>query len=308
MSRVDAVRRWLDGLSAHLAHVPDLHPKNAALCLDSTVRGIQTDLEATLDRDAPVHTVFVASSTVFTVALEWCAVLLARGGRVTIKTPRGLGAWYDAITTGTGLPLTATMDRSVLHQADRVVLMGSDATVEAVRAALDAPERLLAFGTRHSVAWFTDPMRAEWLALDTVLYDGRGCMSPCAVYSPIASAADLLANELAQAREVLPLGTVHPEEAAWIRERRMLAKVTGRVVSEHVIELPPEHASPRPTPGVVTVHPVGRFDDVPIDPDRLSVLGSDRETRDDVRTVPLGRMQRPALDRLHDGVAWLDVV
>lgn len=308
MSPVEAVDAWLAQLERQLEHVPHLSEANARLGLQTAVRAIQAELHANLERPAPAHTVFVASSTVFTVALEWCAVLLARGGRVTLKTPRGLEAWYDALAASTDLPLEATTDRSVLNDADRVVLMGSDATVDAVRSALTHPDRLLAFGSRHSFAWFTDPTRAEWLALDTVLFDGRGCMSPCAIFSPMANAGELLANELHQAREVLPMGDLAPSEAAWIRERRMLAAVVGRVVSDHVIELPVEYWSPRPTPGMAVVHPLADFASLPIEPNRLSVLGSDRDTRDDVRCVQLGRMQRPPLVRTHDGVNWLDVV
>ncbi|MCA9571913.1 MAG: hypothetical protein KC656_28945, partial [Myxococcales bacterium] len=211
MSRWPDVEAWLAGLDAHLPLVPDLSPEGARMALDLARMALR-EVPEHLDRPAPAHTVFVASSTVFTVALEWCAVLLARGGRVTLKVPRGLEPWYAAITRDTGLPLEATTDRRVLATADRVVLMGSDATVEAVRAALPDPSRLLAFGSRHSLAWWTDPTHAVDLALDRVLYDGRGCMAPTGIFSPIPDAAERLAEALERARAVVPLGTVHPSE------------------------------------------------------------------------------------------------
>lgn len=307
MSRWDAVEEWLAGLDAHLHLVPDLSSAGARAAL-AVARAEALQARHVLDRSAPAHTVFVASSTVFTVALEWAAVLLGRGGRVTLKAPRGLQAWYAAMADSTPLPLEATTDRAVLASADRIVLMGSDDTVAAVHASLPHPERLLAFGSRHSVAWWTDPDSASRLALDLVLYDGRGCMSPTAVYSPLPDAAELLDDAIRRVRFALPLGTVHPAEAAWIRERSALAKVLGRVVGR-VLELPAEHARARATPGVAVLHPVATLDEVPLPSMGISVLGTDADVAPSgIRTVPLGRMQRPTLQRLHDGVPWLDVV
>ncbi len=305
MNRWPDVHAWLDRLDEALPLVPDLSPEGALLGL-AAARSTLQDVPRHTDRPAPAHTVFVASSTVFTVALEWCAVLLARGGAVTVKSPRALAAWYDALAAATSLPLRATTDRSVLAEADRVVLMGSDATVEAVRATLTHPERLLAFGSRYSLAWWTDPRNVGAVALDHVLYDNRGCMAPTGIFSPLPDAADRLAAYLEQV--TVPVGRIHDEEHAWIRERRALARVVGRVVSERVIELPPAYWSPRTAPGLAVVHPLKRFEDLPVRPKAVSVLGTDDARRPDVRCEALGRMQRPPLDRCHDGIRWLTVL
>lgn len=307
MSRWERVEAWLTGLDAALPLVPLLSPGGASVALHGARQLLLDGGPRHLARSAPPHTVFVASSTVFTVALEWIAILLARGGRVTVKSPRGLEAWYDALAQ-TDLPLEATRDRHALRTADRVVLMGSDATVEAVRATLSEPERLLAFGSRHSLAWWTDPAHASEVALDHALYDGRGCMAPTGVFTPLPDAADRLAEALAAVRRRLPLGDRTDAEHAYARERILLARVAGRVVSPEVIELPLHLWRPRSIPGVAQVYRAERFDDVPLTAERISVLGTDAERSRDVRVAGLGRMQLPELDRLHDGVRWLEVV
>ena len=307
MSRWEAVADWLDGLESHLGHVPLLSPAGARLGLESALQSIRIDAPEHLDGPVAAHTVFVASSTVFTVALEWVALLLARGGRVTVKVPRGLEAWYQAIAN-TELPLAVSTDRDVLQEADRVVLMGSDETVAAVQAALPHPERLLAFGSRHSLAWWTDPEQAAQVALDHVLYDGRGCMAPTGVFTALPDGADRLAAALQVLREGVPLGSLHDAEHAWARERRALARVVGRELGPYVLELPAGLWTPRAIPGVAQVYRADRLEDLPLEVDRISVLGTDREQVPGVRCEPLGRMQRPPLDRLHDGVRWVDAL
>lgn len=308
---LERVLTWRQALRTLTPDLPDLSPAGARFALDAALDAWD-DLPRHVDRPVPAHTVVVPASTVFTAPLEWAAVLLARGGKVTIKAPRALEAWFAQVARSTDLPLVSTVDRAVLMSADRVVLMGSDATLAGLQTGLG--ERLLGFGHRFSVAWWEDPAHAEDLALDLALYDGRGCMSPVAVFSPIPDAAARLADAMAALEVRLPRGRLTPAEGASVRERTALARVLGRATvgpAWAVLELPVERFTPAGLPRVATVHtasfPAFLAAIEPFAPS-LSVLGTDRPTGLTVRECALGRMQLPPLDRLHDGVDWLRAI
>lgn len=313
---LERVERWRSSLRAIRPELPDLSEAGARFALDAALDALD-DLPRHLDRPAPAHTVLVAASTVFTAPLEWAAVLLARGGAVTLKAPRALEPWFAQVAAAgqeAGLPLSSTLDRGVIPTADRVVAMGSDATLDALRAALPDPSRLLGFGHRWSVAFWSDPTHAEALALDLALYDGRGCMSPLAVFSPLPDAGGRLADALASVSARLPRGSLSAGEHARVRERIALARVLGRSwVGAYgaVCELPADRFVPDGLPRCVVVHPASHaeaLERIRAHVPRLAVLGTDRPFGLDAREVSLGAMQRPPLDRLHDGVPWLEVV
>ncbi len=322
MSTWEAVDAWRRRLREQ---VPDvgLSPANARL-------GLQTALDALdglpphLDAPAPRHTVFVAASTVFTAPLEWLALLLGRGGRVTIKAPKLLAEWFEQVSACArteGLPLSSSTDRDVLTRPDdtgalpdAIVAMGSNATLKAIREALADHQHLVGFGERFSVAFWSDPARADALALDLALYDGRGCMSPVAIFSPIPDALDLLADAMQRAEDRWPCGALAPGEAARIRSRQALAQVVGSHRSGTgwaVHQLPVDRFDPAAAlPRVAVLHEADQdaFLRV-VQPSfsRLSTVGSDAPLAiPDVRVCALGAMQRPPIDRLHDGVNWLD--
>lgn len=302
-----SVHRWREHLRGLTPSVPHLSTENARFCLDSALDAWDS-VPGLLDRRAPEHTVIVCASTVFTGPLEWCAVLLARGGRVTLKAPRGLGAWFAQLPMP-GLALEVSADRSSVFDADRVVAMGSDATISSIRSVLPNPSVLLGFGHRFSVAWWKDPDHAEDLALDLAMYDGRGCMSPVSVYSPLPDAGPRLADAMRRVARVLPLGTISGLEAARARERRARATVLGRV-HDSVCELP----LAGPSPGLCRTPVLHRCDRSAflqaIAPhlDHLSSIGTDENLPVSTRQCALGQMQRPPLDRLHDGVDWVRAV
>ena len=321
MSRWEAVDTWRTYLRT-LSPDVGLSPTNASLGLTAALDALD-DLPAHLHAPAPRHTVFVAASTVFTAPIEWLALLLGRGGRVTIKAPEALASWFDTLADTArrvGLPLQSTTDRAVLTQPDAaglrpevVVAMGSDATLDAIRATLTDEQRLVGFGTRISVAFWTDPQQADALALDLALYDGRGCMSPVAVFTPLPDAVELLAAAMERAEARWPCGALRPGEAAAVRSQRALARVLGAERSGPgwaVHQLPVDRFDvARAFPRVAVLHPADRqafLDTIQPWNGRLSTVGTDTrlEVRD-ARVCPLGRMQRPPLERRHDGVDWL---
>ena len=217
---LDKVFAWRDRLRQVQPLVPSLSPEGAAEALRVALDALD-ELPALVERPAPPHTVFVAARTVFTAPIEWCAVLLSRGGRVTIKSPDSLLPWFEQLADATDLPLQATTDRGVLQRADRVVVMGSDATVRTLQSSC---ADVLGFGSRFSVAWWTNPASADALATDLALHDGRGCMSPVAIFSPLPDAAERLTAAMERAQQRLPRGSLSPAEGALIRERGALAR------------------------------------------------------------------------------------
>lgn len=316
----DAVRAWRDRLRtldpAPLA--PGLSPAGARAAWGAALDALADDV---LDRVAAIEgepfpaAAFVAARTVFTAPLEWCAVLLGRGTEVTLKHPvghPGAATVYADLARAVDLPLRVTDDRAAIDDVPLVVAMGSDATVAAIREqAEDA--RVLGFGHRFSVAWITGLDALPALAEDVALYDGRGCFSPVAVLTPLAAGdvLDRLGGALAEVQERWPRGQVSDEEHARIRTRRALAAVVGEVRRGDGWELhalPPSRLDPVALPRAVAVHQT-------TDPAAalarwsrwLSTVGTDQVglSWPGARTCRPGRMQRPPVERLHDGIDWL---
>jgi hypothetical protein len=128
-----------------------------------------------------------------------------------------------------------------LATADCVVVTGSDETVAAVGARARPPRRLVTYGHRLSVAVLgSEALRgnglrdaAGRLALDVVLWDQLGCLSPVAAFVVAAGVdaadafAEALAAALADAEQRLPRGAVGKAAAARIALERADAEMRG---------------------------------------------------------------------------------
>lgn len=321
MRRLKAVRAWrnrLRGVDPVVA-APHLSPEGARLALDVALDALSDDALAHAVGMAGVpyaHATVVCARTVFTASLEWCAVLLARGTAVTLKLPAGvpgLGPEMLAHAAALGLPLQITDAHGAVRGSELVVAMGSDATIEAIRAELMPGVRFLGFGHRFSVAWIREVASLRGVAESAALHDGAGCMSPVAVFTdlPLSEVVPRLAEEMASAAARWPRGPVAAADAAQIRTRGALARVVGTVAEGpgwSVHGLPAERFLPASLPRSLAVHRVSGFDEVhPKLGDRLSTLGTDdpEVSVPGARVCAPGEMQRPPLNRLHDGVDWL---
>ena len=315
---------------------PWLSPQGAQAAWDEALAPLTLSALAALStRPGPPweHAAFVAAGTVFTAPIEWLAALLARGTKVVLKHPAGNPGAAEVLARTAqlcDLPLTATGDRGAVR-APLVVAMGSDATMRSLRRELPATTRLLAHGHRFSAVWHTgaelapDPrvpagFASAWqrIAADAALHDGRGCLSPTVVFTqrPLAEACDALAQAMQQAQERWPVGDVSPAESVAIRTRAALARVVGEVRSGpgwSVHGLPSDRVRPAAMARslVVTRLPNAAALRSWLGPWRstLSTLGTDRPDHlagwAEIRTCAPGRMQRPDLFRLHDGVDWV---
>jgi len=121
-----------------------------------------------------------------------------------------------------------------LLAAECVVASGSDETMRAIQARLDASQRFVAYGHRLSIAVIdadaVDEQReplAESLSLDVALWDQLGCLSPAVIYvvgrgAVAASVAlgETLADRLEEKSRSLPRGEVAASVAATIANER----------------------------------------------------------------------------------------
>ncbi|MEQ1566843.1 MAG: acyl-CoA reductase [Myxococcota bacterium] len=329
LGRVVAWRELVRGLDPATIGSP-LSPAGVRAALDAALEPLTDDAlaRAASVSGRPFSTAcVVVARTVFTAPLEWCAVLLARGTAVVVKHPEGapgLAPHLVAAAREVGLPLGATADRTAVFGPELLVAMGNDDTIGALSGV--PAERALLFGARFSIAWVREVRSLEAVAADAALHDGRGCMSPVAVATPLPFAEVLpaLAAAMANAERAVPRGAISAWEAARIRDRRALARAVGQAVegpgwAAH--GLPPDRFDPTALPRVLAVHTLPDLAAFTrwIGPAaaHLSTVATDDPSLlpgegargpilfPGARVVPVGAAQRPPLDRLHDGVDWL---
>lgn len=324
-SRLDRVIAWLDDVRAlDVAGLcPHLSPAGARAALDAALAALSPDdLARAVDRPGVPfdRATMVVARTVFTAPLEWAAVLLTRGTALTLKPAsddRDFARTIAQRAHDHDLALQTTDERAVVTGVPLVVAMGSDATVATIRDLVDADARYLGFGHRFGAAWLTTAAGFAALGPDLALHDGLGCMSPAAVLTdwPLDDALEALAATWREVDRKLPAGPLAGLTGARIREREALAKVVGRVdrgAGWSVHALPLSRFRPAALPRSVVLHAAVSRDEagqllarhestlstVATDDPALALPGPAR------RCAP-GEMQRPPLDRLHDGVDWL---
>lgn len=339
-TRWEQVRAWRDRLrTATIATVQDdLSESGLRAGLHAALDGLSDDAlarVAALQGRAWPTALVITTATVPTAALEWIALLLGRGSVVTWKHPTGRPGLAPILAElAHDLPLTITAERDAIDHADAIIVLGSDETVAAVRAQAPRTAHVIGHGHAWSCAWITgaplpdDPripseFRDPWgrVAADATLYDGRGCLSPAIVFTPLPleQALDALGDAMRRAATRWPMGTLHPSEAALERSRRAHTRVVGAYRrgegwSLHGVGV--HDVSPAALPRSIAVVAVP---DLPTATGCAARWGSSLSTvaTDDpsaaeawlqagaTRICAPGRMQRPPLDRVHDGVRWV---
>ncbi len=318
----EAVQSWgnMDpsGWNTGLSHA------GARIAQKSAVEGILADSLQRAGHTAPETLVIWCASNVFTAPVEWCALFSALGSRVVLKAPSGAPEAVKALaqafsSLGTRAHVLDHQEAlGLLEDADALLAFGSDESLAALEGALPkaAPAGLRAslHGHRASFAVVSgDPAWADALAWDAVLHDGRGCMSPHAVFclgdtGPLSAA---LAQALERLHSEVPPGPLAPWQGSEWRRRCGLARVLGSSLAGDrwaVNTLPPREVGLGPLPRMLTVHPIQGLEALQglsqlplstcatdLDPADISQLGFPR-------ICTPGNMQRPPLDRHHDGV------
>lgn len=315
--RTADVKAWRDHLLAHRVPASHLSDSGAEDVWFGALTAVSDQaLDALDDGPAYASAVLVCARTVLTAPIEWCAVLLARGTRVTLKVPSSSPGWTQALVDAAeplDLPLTATTDRTVVQDADLVVAMGTDETMDALRPLISGT--FIELGHRFSVAYCTESWSG--VAADAARHDGRGCFSPTVVLSSHPKAAEQLADAMSAAQHQWPRGEVSPIEGATTRARGALARVTGQCVTGEgwsVHQLPVEHLEPTALPrsvALVRVENEQQAVDIIARFSRwLSCVATDGDASlwqplRPSRIVAPGELQRPKLHRIHDGLDWI---
>jgi len=331
---VAKVLRWLDALTPpQNSGLSDEGAQEALSAARTPIQEFLKNVPSTVFRGRYGHVTMVASRTVFTAPLEWVALLLASGSTVRLKRPEaGLSIWDSWVKTAENLPLTITTERTLLHDTELVIAMGSDETIATLKEqCLTGPE-FLGFGSKFSIALVTNETVIQdsktpndvWgrIAADVALYDTRGCMSPSIVLTttPLHEAIPRLAHAMESANVIWPRGTISDFEGAKIRERIVLSKLVGQVVEEKafsILGLPLHYTSTAALPRVLQVVHVDSIADmlsyVMEHAGQLSTVGTDlsddtifNDIAPHTRVCKLGQMQRPPILRLHDGIPWID--
>ncbi len=308
-----------------------LSPENARACwLDALELADQADLARPLTGTAPRAVAIIASANVFTAPLEWAYQLAARGVRVVLKAASRQQGSAAALAALPGVEVRSWLggddleaEARTLAQVDAAVVLGAEPTIRAMKNR--APVPVLGLGPRFGIAWAPkiDASGAALLARDLARYDGRGCMSPTALFTAAPDLA-VLAAAMADAERHWPRGEVSAEEAVETRRLTMLARATGGAVEGEgwaVLELPAARFQPATLPRVLVVHRAAAVEEMAaaLAPWRaeLGTVGTTDtagvrgvlDAAPGVRLCPPGEMQRPPGSRpLHDGVdvlAWL---
>ncbi|MEE2751590.1 MAG: acyl-CoA reductase [Myxococcota bacterium] len=303
---------WNTGLSAAGAR---LAMKTAAkLVLDG---------ELGVPRGQPPKTVVIwCASNVFTAPLEWTAQFAALGAEVRLKAPSAsplsTQAMAEAFRTlnvhAHHLDHTAAL--GLLEGADALLAFGSDETLADLDTQIPADLKRSFHGHRASIAVVSgqNPIRtAEALAWDLVLYDGRGCMSPSAIFclDHAEELAEALGSALAQAGDTIPPGPLEPWQGPQWRSRTGRARVLGRCLEgKQWAVCTTNRSSLEPNlPRMAVLHELDDLQslsflsDVP-----LSTCATDLEHTQELEALGFhricspGDMQRPPLNRRHDGV------
>jgi len=301
LCRLDAAK-WDTGLS----------PANARACWAGALSTLGAEGRPRVDRGrAPRAVGLIASANVFTAPLEWLVQLAARGVPTLLKPARGqtgmAEAWAGCIPGMSVRPWRGgelDPEAEFLAEVDGVIAFGRRETLDAIGARVPPGVVYIPFGPRYGVS-VVDEIGADTV-LDHALYDGRGCMSPAAVFARRVNLADI-GNRMEAAETQLPRGRVEPADAAAIRARVALGKAVGRVEEgAHwaVIELPIRYFSPIALPRVLNVHPFADLEEVraAVEPTGALLGTVAGEGLDATRVCAPGRMQFPEVGRAHDGV------
>ncbi len=319
-------------LSAYKALDPEgwgtgLSPEGARLGLDRVLTPLLGNLPRWPDSLRPPRRLVIwCAGNVFTAPLEWTAIFAAAGTEIVLKAPSTVpGPVLDLARcfAAEGLPVEASdlpheQAWHLLDGADAVLGFGSDAAMSSLDSTLQPGVRRALFGHRVSIAIVNGPQHAERLVDDTVLFDGRGCMSPVAVFalSQATEVAHALAQGLAGAALKVPRGELEPAWGPRWRRRVGLARILGQVHEGHewaVPVLPPRWFEPEPLPRLLPVHPVGELDTIPeiLNGLPLGTCGTNLDSHDWPRLVEgigfplvarLGEMHTSPLNGTHENI------
>jgi hypothetical protein len=304
-------------LRQHLLQTTRLSAPNIELsltrCLETTAT--EAELEALLASAAPGPRTHVRlSGNVFVAALRAIALGLAASADVHVRASRRDPALAQALHELE--PELFRLESELSPRAgDRYFAYGSDETLLELRRSLPRGVWFHPHGSGFGAVVLKpaapEPIDSRALALDTALFDQRGCLSPRVVLvagdeAVGRSIAASLASELAALEQELPPGARSNDEAAGERRARDAAAYafelfeagSGWVSVGSTFQLPP---AARCLHIVFAPDPLAQL--APFAAQLTCVAGQSQRDRVELarsfpraRVVALGDMQRPVFD------------
>jgi hypothetical protein len=274
----------------------------------------------------------VLSANVCVAALRAIVLAVATSDVVLIK-PSRRDPWLTELLVREGAPLMRALgvelsltDSLAVQPGDEVHFYGGAEAASAVRDQLPPGARLRVhgpgFGLAHVDAQSSLEDAARLLAQDVVPFDQQGCLSPRVAFvagptERVQRFAECLAGELQLASQRVPRGAVAESLRAEAAVFERTLQAVGEVLRgpEHLVavDLAPESLLLPPPVRALLVLPatVGPRLLRPVQSEItcVGVCGGVPEwVPVRARVVPLGKMQRPALDGPVDGRTELENV
>jgi len=270
----------------------------------------------------PKRLLIWCASNVFTAPLEWVAQFAAMGTKVILKAPSACPIPTEAIAEAFGEfgVVAHRLDHQkalpLLDECDALLAFGSDESLHNLEQQLPQglPRSLHGHKASLAIVLPTHPEEiARAIVDDAILYDGRGCMSPIAVFCLGEAEALLEATHRAlqdQAHKI-PVGRLSAPEGAHSRRRIAIARLTGRAMGHTggaSLLMDPNEFEFLALPRLLPIHPIQSLEEIAhlhplpwsscatnVAPETLHPLGAHRICKP-------GELQRPPIDRLHDGI------
>jgi hypothetical protein len=283
----------------------------------------------------PKRLLIWCSTNVFTAPLEWVAQFAAMGSEVVLKAPSDCPkpvlamaeAFSDLGVTAHKIDLEEAF--SLVPNCDAVLGFGSDASMANLETHIDpnVPRSLHGHKGSLAIVKADDPDTcAEALIQDAILYDGRGCMSPVAVFC--IGNAEALYHSIREKgfQPPTPQGQVSLAENAQFSRRFAIAKLRGLLPTHDLypsefhrgderfhnnvspLLLDMEEFEFLSIPRLVPIHPFFSIEDLdflkglPWSSCATDLPHADLAHLGFHRFCAPGELQRPPLNRKHDGV------
>ncbi|MEK7702963.1 MAG: acyl-CoA reductase [Nitrospirota bacterium] len=224
---------------------------------------------------------------------------------------------------------------AAFSQSDKVILYGSDETVDAIAKLVSPLTKMIVHGSKVSLGLIAKECVsreiAERAAMDVALYDQRGCLSPHLYYVEEGggNAPILFAQYLSEALQKMPLpkGPISNDSASAIQQLRGTMQLMGGMVFassntvDYTVLYDPDPAFAfSPLSRTIWIKPIKTFSEIG---NHLSAIGNKLQAvgialpesscgkRESIlemlglmgacRICPIGEMQKPPLTWHHDG-------
>lgn len=240
----------------------------------------------------------------------------------------------DAVAVLTWDKTREDLTHAAFEKADCAIVYGNNTTLAAVRPHIPVTAKTIFHGHKLSLGVIareaTGVDLAEKAAIDIVLYDQRGCLSPHLYYVESGGAASphdfakQLADALRAAAVKWPKGAVSADEAGRIQQLRAALPLKGGAVFQSekgvdwtVLFDPDPEFTASPLSRTIWIKPVDDLSDIPpllvpvgdlvqavgvaASPERAEALANTLSIIGGCRICAIGDMQRPPLHWHHDG-------